>query len=138
MAKPEATETKTPRQAEGFFASAAATVKAVQGAVGDMQDAANSRIDKVAGPLLADGMLAAAFRQGAGEFYEALKPFPQSLQVSEPGTLMSPTQGEIAEARDEKLPTLSEIAAGKALTPPQTPNVKQAQQENQKDMGMSM
>lgn len=48
-----------------------------------------------------DGTLAAAFRQGAGEIGQALKAFPDSIHVQQPGTLLNPTQGEIADARDE-------------------------------------
>ena len=47
-----------------------------------------------------DGTLAAAFRQGAGEIGQALKALPDSIQVQQPGTLLNPTQGEIADARD--------------------------------------
>jgi hypothetical protein len=121
------------QQQDGFFANAAAAVKAVQQAV-------NEPIDKLTGPVMRDGMLAAAFRQGAGEIGEALKAFPQSIQVQEPGTLLNPTQGEIASARDpEKMPSLSEIAAGQPLPGAQPDNGKQQQeQQHQKEMGMSM
>jgi hypothetical protein len=44
------------------------------------------------------GALQAALRQGGKELGEALKPFPESISVNEPGTVLSPTQGEIAEA----------------------------------------
>jgi len=44
------------------------------------------------------GALSAAVRQGAGEIGTALKAFPDSIQVDEPGAIFSPTQGEIAEA----------------------------------------
>lgn len=98
------------RQNEGFFAGAAATIKAAQQAV-------NTRIDAVTEPFLRDGMLAAAFRQGAGELYEALKPFPQSIQVDEPGTFLNPTQGEIAADR-KKEPSPSEIARDDSPSPP--------------------
>jgi hypothetical protein len=47
-----------------------------------------------------DGFLAAAWRQGIEEIATALKPFPDSISVAEPGTLWNPTQGEIAKARD--------------------------------------
>lgn len=66
-----------------------------------------------------DGHLAAAFRQGIGELGEALKPFPESIQASEHGTLWNPTQGEIAADRktvdygnfqSSRLPSPSEIA----------------------------
>ena len=47
------------------------------------------------------GALAAAGRQGAKELGEALKAFPDSISVSEPGTAFNPTQGEIAEQNRE-------------------------------------
>jgi hypothetical protein len=40
----------------------------------------------------------AALRQGAKELGSALKAFPESISADEPGSLWSPTQGEIAEA----------------------------------------
>jgi hypothetical protein len=40
----------------------------------------------------------AALRQGAKEIGSALKAFPESISVDEPGTMLHPTQGEIAEA----------------------------------------
>ena len=96
---------------ESFFANAAATLRAAQ-------QSANNAIGKVTGPLLRDGMLAAAFRQGASEFYEGLKPFPETLQVNEPGTLLNPTQGEIAKDRDPKRQSPSDIARSEAPSPP--------------------
>ena len=39
----------------------------------------------------------AALRQGAKEIGTALKAFPDSISVDEPGTALNPTQGEIAE-----------------------------------------
>ena len=73
-----------------------------------------------------DGTLAAAFRQGAGEIGHALKAFPDSIQVHEPGTVLNPTQGEIAAARDSHAPSPSEIARGEAGTVhgPQQGNVQ--------------
>jgi hypothetical protein len=44
------------------------------------------------------GALAAALRQGGKELGTALKPFPESIAVDEPGTILHPTQGEIAES----------------------------------------
>jgi hypothetical protein len=40
----------------------------------------------------------AAIRQGFSEVGQALKAFPDAIQVTEPGQMFSPTQGEIAEA----------------------------------------
>lgn len=97
-------------QNEGFFANAAATVRAAQQAV-------NSRIDSVTEPFLRDGTLAAAFRQGANELYTALKPFPDTIQVNQPGTILNPTQGEIARARDPNAPSPSDIAHGDSPSP---------------------
>jgi hypothetical protein len=70
-----------PRNNEGFLA-------AIAGGVGSVIDA-----------ILDDGVIAAAGRQGIGELGQALKAFPDSIQVEEPGTLFNPTQGEIAAAR---------------------------------------
>ena len=44
------------------------------------------------------GALSAAMRQGGKELGTALKAFPDSISVDEPGTVLTPTQGEIAEA----------------------------------------
>ena len=43
------------------------------------------------------GVGLAALRQGGKELGTALKAFPDSIAVDEPGTVLSPTQGEIAE-----------------------------------------
>jgi hypothetical protein len=59
-----------------------------------------SGVAKVWNAVTADGHLAAAWRQGIDEIGMALKPFPDSIQVDEPGTLWNPTQGEIANARE--------------------------------------
>lgn len=48
-----------------------------------------------------DGTIAAAMRQGADEIGMALKAFPDSIHVEEPGTILNPTQGEIASARGQ-------------------------------------
>ena len=46
-----------------------------------------------------DGHLAAAVRQGIDELGAALKPFPDSIQAQESGTIFNPTQGEVAAGR---------------------------------------
>lgn len=56
-----------------------------------MADAATPR-------KLGAGVMPAALRQGAKELATALKPFPESISVDEPGQMFTPTQGEIAEA----------------------------------------
>lgn len=58
-----------------------------------------------------DGTLAAAVRQGADEIGMALKAFPETIHAEEPGTILNPTQGEIADRRT--LPSPSEIAKDK-------------------------
>jgi hypothetical protein len=52
----------------------------------------------------------------------ALKAFPESIHADEPGTLLNPTQGEIATNRKTKLPSPSEIAKDKQ---PYTPDHSQ-------------
>ena len=48
-----------------------------------------------------DGYLAAAGRQGVKELANAFgQAWPESILVHEPGTIFSPTQGEIAAARE--------------------------------------
>jgi hypothetical protein len=51
--------------------------------------------------LTRDGVLAASFRQGADELGAALKAFPDSIQREESGTILNPTQGEIAAGREQ-------------------------------------
>jgi hypothetical protein len=109
-------------QNEGFFADAAATIKAAQQAV-------NTRVDAVVEPFLRDGTLAAAFRQGASELYTALKPFPDTIQVNQPGTILNPTQGEIAADRKPDAPSPSDIAREDSPSPPD------AGQEHAHEMG---
>src|SRR5688572_20920212 len=94
------------KQNEGFFAFASETAKAVR-------ESFNEPLEMLTKPLLRDGTLAAAFRQGIDELGEALKPFPQSIQVQESGSIWNPTQGEIAAARTpDEQPSPSEIADG--------------------------
>jgi hypothetical protein len=77
--------------------------------------------------VLKDGTLAAAWRQGLGEIGEALKAFPDSIQVRELGTVGAPTPGEIASSRgafgqgheqeNESLIDQSRAAGGEGLDP---------------------
>jgi hypothetical protein len=69
-----------------------------------------SMVNAIIEPLTRDGTLAAAMRQGADEMAMALKAFPESIGVDEPGTILNPTQGEIASSRNQRLPSPSEIA----------------------------
>jgi hypothetical protein len=43
----------------------------------------------------------------------ALRAFPETIHVDEPGTILNPTQDEIAASRNQKLPSPSEFAADK-------------------------
>jgi len=56
-------------------------------------------LGKLWNAITADGVLAAAGRQGFDELGAALKAFPESIQREEPGTIFNPTQGEIATDR---------------------------------------
>jgi hypothetical protein len=69
------------------------------------------------------GTLMAAGRQGADEIGQALKAFPESIQVQEPGTILSPTQGEIAESnRGGSLQSRLAEAQERAEMQPQQPD----------------
>jgi hypothetical protein len=75
-------------------------------------------VAKIWNAVMADGVLEAAGRQGIDELGAALKPFPDSIQVSELGTLWSPTPGEIAADREHgRNPWPSEIANQNRLQP---------------------
>jgi hypothetical protein len=56
-------------------------------------------VSGVSKAVMRDGTVAAAWRQGADELGVALKAFPESIQSSEPGSILNPTQGEIASSR---------------------------------------
>jgi hypothetical protein len=73
-----------------------------------------------------DGYLAAAGRQGLDELGAALKAFPESIHVDEPGTIGNPTQGEIAAER--RPPSPSEIAKDR------TPYVPEQTQDHARGM----
>jgi hypothetical protein len=84
-------------------ASADAGDKASGGIVGLLFkpfEVIGTMIGKAWDAIMADGVLEAAGRQGIDELGAALKPFPESIQVSELGTLWSPTPGEIAADRE--------------------------------------
>ena len=65
-------------------------------------------VGRVWNAITKDGTLAAAGRQGASEFAQALRAFPETIHAQEPGTILNPTQGEIQAAR--RNPSPSEIA----------------------------
>ena len=72
--------------------------------------AAAGVIGSVYRAIMKDGTIAAFGRQGVSELGEALKAFPESIQVREVGTIFAPTQGEIANAREPEGLSPSEIA----------------------------
>jgi hypothetical protein len=84
-------------------ASADANGKASGGIVGLLFkpfEVIGTMIGKVGQAIFRDGTLEAAGRQGVDELALALKPFPESIQTSEMGTLWNPTPGEIAADRE--------------------------------------
>ena len=72
----------------------------------EQKDMSNSNgvVARVTHAITKDGMLAAAFRQGATELATALRAFPETIHAEEPGTFLNPTQGEIASSRQAALP----------------------------------
>ena len=83
--------------------------------------AAEGILGRVYHAAMADGHLAAAGRQGVAELGAALKAFPDSIQVDEPGTIFNPlyrdidsdqranVHGPAVGAAKTSLPPLSEI-----------------------------
>jgi hypothetical protein len=75
--------------AGGVLASAVAyTIAAVTAVVSGVWNA-----------VTRDGTVPAFVRHGADEVGMALKAFPESIQTSEVGSILNPTQGEIASSR---------------------------------------
>jgi hypothetical protein len=72
---------------------------------------AGSILGKMWDAVMADGMIAAAGRQGIDELGAALQAFPDSIQVQEAGTIWNPTQGEIAADRDLGRPMWPSVIA---------------------------
>jgi hypothetical protein len=96
-------------------------------------------VAKVWNAVMADGHLEAAWRQGINEVGTALKAFPDSIGVDQPGTLWNPTQGEIAADRNDspagRAPWPSEIASQNRNQPV---NDNGNGNENGHDAGYSM
>jgi hypothetical protein len=83
---------------------------------------ARSAVSRVWNAITKDGTLEAFVRQGADEMAMALRAFPESIHIDEPGTILNPTQGEITASRNPRLPSPSEIANSKQ---PYTPEHSQ-------------
>jgi hypothetical protein len=96
------------------------------------RDTVNPVIETVSEPLLRDGFLGSAFRQGVDELFQGMKAFPDSISAVEPGGLMNPLQSEIADARKEhsRPMTLEDILGSNTPSPPQ--------QSHDKDLGHSL
>ena len=92
-------------------------------------DRSPSLVARVWDAITKDGHLAAAGRQGLDELATALKAFPDSIGVDEPGTIFNPTQGEIAADREPRRLSPSEIAKDKS------PYVPEHVQDHGHDMG---
>jgi hypothetical protein len=123
------------QSAEGFFAAAREVMASVRETINDMHQ-------PVSEPLLRDGMLAAAFRQGVDEIWQGLKPFPDTIQAREPGTFLDPLQSEVAEARKTDLvpatePRMSpaEIAKMTSAEIAQSDVPRGPELDNNKDLG---
>jgi hypothetical protein len=102
--------------------------------------AVGTMIGKAWDAITSDGMLAAAGRQGLDELGAALKPFPDSIQVHETGTIWNPTPGEVAASRDLGGHGRSSYSS---LTPPRSAeaaehNRHQPGNEHGQDQGLSM
>lgn len=109
---------------EGFIAAARELLLSVRETI-------NVTVEPVIEPIMRDGTLAAAFRQGADELWQAMKAFPDTIEVREHGTILSPTQGEIAaDRRPEPAMTLGDIL--KLNTP------YQPEQDHGQDKGMEL
>jgi len=109
---------------ENFFAAARDLMRSVR-------DSVNAAVEPVIEPIMRDGTLAAAFRQGAEELWQALKPFPDMIEAREHETILSPTQGEIAADRKPEPPlSLGEIM--KLNTP------YQPEQDKGQDKGLEL
>jgi hypothetical protein len=97
-----ANESNSNAKGEGFFAAAAELLGSVRVVV-------NDKIETVTEPVMRDGFLKAAFLQGTDELWQAMKPFPDSIQVHEPGTFMNPLPSEVAQSRQEPALSLGDI-----------------------------
>lgn len=75
-----------------------------------LREAIAESVEKAIAPLMRDGTLAAAWRQGADEIGQALKAFPESISAHhEPGTINNPLYLDIAKARESYTPSPSEL-----------------------------
>lgn len=100
-------------------------------------------IGKAVEAIFRDGTLEAAGRQGLDELGAALKPFPDSIQVHETGTIWNPTPGEVQKGRD---PERQEKRSWSSLAVPRSAEAENGRQprgydqdyDNGQDHGMSM
>jgi hypothetical protein len=106
--------------------------------------AVGTLIGKAWDAITSDGMLAAAGRQGLDELGAALKPFPDSIQVHETGTIWNPTPGEVASNRElggHDRSTWSSLAAPRSAEAAEHNRHQPGNEhghDNGQDYGMSM
>ena len=80
-----------------------------------------------------DGTIDAFLRQGANELGAALKAFPDSLQVDEPGAVFNPLYSDIAaDRREASLPTPADLVESPAAA------AQQQDQQQTQGRGISM
>jgi hypothetical protein len=84
---------------EGFFRQAGAVVSAAYNAA------------------MKGGELQAAFRQGANELGAALKAFPDSIQVDEPGQVFNPLYSDIAADKRARAEGPEPVATSRLMSP---------------------
>ena len=81
-----------------------------------MVEQSTGLIASLVGAVMQDGYLAAAGRQGVKELATAFgQMWPDSIHVNEPGSIFSPTQGEIAAARHHEPEVPHEMEHGRGL-----------------------
>jgi hypothetical protein len=105
------------------------------GAIESVILGAAAAVGKLWAAITADGVLAAAGRQGMDELGAALKAFPDTLQQDEVGTLWNPTQGEVAADRKHSRNAGNQMASGGARQPWPSEIAEQNRNRPGKDTG---
>jgi cystathionine beta-lyase family protein involved in aluminum resistance len=90
---------------------------------------------KVTQAATQDGTLAAAGRMGLDELGTALKPFPESIQTQESGSIWNPTQGEIAASRQSMHGGMQGHSSTHTAYSPPHPWPSEVAKERQHDAG---
>jgi hypothetical protein len=79
--------------------------------------------------VMRGGEIQAAFRQGFNELGAALKAFPDSLQVDEPGAVFNPLYRDIPSETKAELPSPGDIAEGNSTSPVQGETLQASRQD---------